>query len=184
MKMKKLLIYILSFVMVLMFVSCESKDDVNVEFSDKYLVGNISSGNSFEDGDSEQRLRFEYRICYDGCVEIYMPSSKDRTNSEYALAGSYQLTQDEIDYLKKTINQKKLYSLDPKENHDVLDGERKTLILYGINGEVLKKCGGYSPNNRDFVDMYKAVNNTLHLEEHARIREEWIDKLNSDGGEN
>ena len=33
--------------MVLMFISCESKDDVNVGFSEKYLVGNMSGGSSF-----------------------------------------------------------------------------------------------------------------------------------------
>lgn len=179
--MKKLLIYILSLFMVLMFISCESKDDVNVGFSEKYLVGNMSGGSSFEDYDVWRNMVLKYRICYDGCVEIYMPSSTDK-NATYELAGSYQLTKDEIEYLKKSINQKKLYKLDPKTDYGTCDGESKILYLYDKNDEVLKTCGGYVPTNSDFLDMYKAVINTIHVDEHIRIREEWTNKLKSEAG--
>lgn len=150
---------------------------MKVEFSDKYLVGDIGKPSGWGDFDFWNTLTLEYRICYDGTVEIYMPSVSNYEITGYELAGTYQLTENEIDYLKEVINQKKLYRLDPKEDRDVCDGEERILCLYDKDGQVLKECGGYMPQNKDFVTMYTAIMSTLHLDEHYRIRHEWINGL-------
>lgn len=118
----------------------------------------------------------EFRICYDGTVEIYMPVLQNSEISGYELEGSYQLTADEIENLKKAIDQKLLYNLDPELDSGACDGENKILYLYDAYGNVLKQCGGYAPCNKDFNSMYKAVKNVFHLEEHSRLREEWMSR--------
>lgn len=181
MNMKKIWICLLTIGMLFVFCACGTGED---EFSDKYLVGNIASASGFEDFDFWESLPQEYRICYDGTVEIYMPTLSEHEITGYEMAGTYQLTVSETDDLRKIINQKKLLKLDPKEDYAVCDGSSRTLTLYGKNDEVLKKCGGYMPRNKDFVSMYSAVKDTLHWEEHARIREAWISKLKEEAGEN
>lgn len=103
--------------------------------------------------------------------------------SWYELAGSYKLTDDELATLIKAINLKKLYKLDPKEDHTTMDGTGKRLYIYGEDDEILKKVGGYEPRNKQFLDMYNAVNNSFHVEENHSIRQARIDKLKEETGE-
>lgn len=182
--MKKIFVYLFTIGLILTLCSCgfNNEDNDKAEFSDKYLAGNQSGAGGFGEFGFWEKLPLEYRICYDGTVEIYMPTVSDYQITGYELAGTYQLKADEIDYLIESINQKKLYKLDPKEDHRVCDGESQYLTLYDKNDQVLKKCGGYMPTNKDFLSMYSAVKSTLHLEEHARIREEWISMLKKENG--
>lgn len=180
--MKKIIVLILTAMFLMTLYSCKEKADsigkVPEGFSEKYLIGNYSSGGGgFEDYDFWESLPAEYRICYDGTVEFYMPTLDGTEISGLELAGSYKLTEEEMRSLLEVINLKKLYKLDPKENWGVCDGSSKTLDVYDENGEILKKCGGYMPDNKDFLEMYNAVRNTLHLEEHYKFRQAWIEKL-------
>ena len=159
---KKLILGILVAGMIMAFCSCGANEP-QIEFSDKYLVGDIPSGSSWGDFNFWEKLKLEYRICYDGTVEVYMPTVSNYEVTGYELAGTYQLTDDEIDNLIKSIDQQKLYKLDPQPDYAVCDGSSYTLALYDKNDELLKECGGYMPDNRDFNGMYNAVKNTIHL---------------------
>lgn len=185
--MKKVLISYLLVVMMLMLCSCgraSSGDAIEAEFSDKYLVGNVVRSSGYDDFDFWDRLPMEYRICYDGRVELYMPTVSDGDITGYELAGTYQLTVDELAGLTESIDQYRLYVLDPEEDHGVCDGWSCTLTLYDADDEILKTCGGYMPDNKEFLAMYNAVKNTIHMDEHLRIRQEWISRLKEEAGEN
>lgn len=168
----------LMLVLAMAFCSCKANNTGNppADFSDKYLVAVTSAGNSFGPRDFWNGMYTEYRICYDGTVEIYMPAVQNMELTDPEFAGSYQLTKDETDYLLKAINQKKLYKLDPKLDKKACDATGKYMLLYDKNNDVLKECGGYCPTNKDFNAMYDAIKNTLHKQEHATIREAWIEK--------
>lgn len=186
--MKKFLIMFFSIGILTLLCSCGVNNDGVIDidgedkviadgdnsFSDKYLIGHLSGNGGWGDYDYWQELSFEYRICYDGTVEIYMPAVVDYEIKECELVGTYKIPEDDMDVLIEVIDQQKLYNLDPEENYDILDGSSKTLCLYDKDDNVLKNCGGYMPSNSDFMEMYTAVMNTIDLQEHYYIRQEWI----------
>lgn len=187
--MKRFLIIVFATGMLLTLCACGNKTgnekaaggdsdnlDIDVEFSDVYLVGDAGGASGWECVDYWQKLPLEYRIRYDGTVELYMPRVSDYEIKADELIGTYELTDEEIEYLIKNINLKKLYNLDPEEQHEIMDGDGRFLTVYDKDGDVLKRCGGYMPGNSSFMSMYKAVRDTLHLQEHARFREEWINE--------
>lgn len=180
--MKKIFAYLFSLGMLLVCCSCTLNNNNSVQFSDKYLAG-FSSGGGYGNYNFWNNLPTEYRICYDGTVEVYMPVVENMEMKDYSLAGSYQLTDEETQSLLKIINQKKLYKLDPKLDKDACDAESKYIILYDENDEELKNCGGYCPTNKDFNEMYKAIKDNFHLEEHKSIREAWIEKQKEANGQ-
>lgn len=143
---------------------------VKGQMSDKYLVGY----NFGENGISPGKTAMEVRICYDGTVDVLI-MSVNGNDITYEVVGSYKLTDDEINRLSATINQNKLYRLNPKENGSVCDGKDKYLYLYDKDDLVLKQCGGYMPSNEEFLEMYNNVKDVLRYEEQTQMYKEWID---------
>lgn len=169
MRIKKVYAVILCILMTLTLSCCGVKG----QLSDKYLVGYNFGDSGHAGNDGPDRNVMEVRICYDGTVDVLLMSLND--DSDYEIAGSYQLTADELSRLTAAIDQSKLYRLDPQENGAVCDGGCKILYLYDKKGLVLKRCGGYMPQNEEFLKMYETVQEVFHDEEQTQIYKEWLE---------
>ena len=169
MKMMRVFAAALCILMTVTLCCCGDKE----QLSDKYLVGYNFGDSGYDSNDNPVKKAMEVRICYDGTVDVFAVSSNGN-DSTYDIAGSYQLTDDEINRLTSVIDQSELLNLNPMENGDVCDGVNKILYLYDKEGLVLKRCGGYMPGNEKFIEMYKTVQNVLHYEEQSQIYNEWL----------
>ncbi len=106
---------------------------------------------------------------------VYMSRTGRPENDEFI--GFANMTDEQYNNIINGVDRDKLYTLDPKNQHEVMDGGSSTLILYDINDEPLKYCGGYCPSNKDFLEMYKTVGDNLPWDEISELTRKFKSKV-------
>ena len=165
----------LGFSIMLFLVSfCLSGCGNTPEFSSRYLLGASYGGTTY--GDFYDQLDAYLIICTDGTVEVYMPKvvNEERIQDEMEYVTAITLQEEQYQAIAAAVDLEKLYKLDPKLDMDVCDGYSMHLTLYDENDQVLKECGGYMPQNKQFREMYDAVFDNLPMDELNEIRDESI----------
>lgn len=176
---KRIQFIIILFILVFCFAGCGS----TLEFSDKYLLSTAYGGASW--GEFYECLDGYIIICTDGTVEVYMPELDEYGDiqEEYVYVTTITLTDEQYNAIASAINLKKLYKLDPRSDNGACDGYSRYLTIYDKNDQVLKCCGGYMPQNRQFNKMYQAVFDNLPMDELNAIRDEWITELKEEANQ-
>ena len=149
------------------------------EFSSKYLVGTYYGGSSW--GEYFDCLSAELIICTDHTVLVYMPTKVENYSAEdWGLIATVTLTDEQYQNIEKAIDREELYLLDPEPEMDVCDGYSLYLMLYDTDERMVKRCGGYMPQNKRFNAMHDSLFANLPREELSRIRDEQVEKLRSE----
>lgn len=110
-------------------------------------------------------------------MDVYMPDSTSYRSYTQELLATLTLTDEQYENIVKGIDRKKLYTLDPKEQNDICDGDRTDIDLYGEDGKVVKTCGGYMPANKDLKNMERVIYANVPADKLAELREAHIEKL-------
>ena len=151
----------------------KDKDKVTpdtLSLSDEYLIGYYTGGGYGTWYDTVSPVLI---IKKDRNVDVYLEFIESPHDLMYK--GSVRLSQTQYDNIVAAIDAEKLYSLDPEEQNDICDGWSETLILYDEDELVLKKCGGYMPSNKEFLEMFDAVHDNLPWDEISEIKKEHLD---------
>ncbi|MBO4887035.1 MAG: hypothetical protein J5589_01810 [Firmicutes bacterium] len=149
------------------------------EFSSKYFVGTYYGGSSW--GEYYDCLSAELIICTDHTVLVYMPTKVENYSAEdWGLIATVSLTDEQYQNIENAIDREELYLLDPDPEMDVCDGYSLYLMLYGTDERMVKRCGGYMPQNKRFNAMHDSLFANLPREELSRIRDEQVEKLRSE----
>lgn len=102
-------------------------------------------------------------IYQDGAVKIYADDFKKWMGEEECPVSTTQVTQEEVEELKRLIEENNLYNMrEDVGNKDSMDGDRKYLTLYTVDGEHVS--GGLNPSNRAFNKIYDYINDIVREE--------------------
>ena len=141
-------------------------------FSEKVLVSTRFGGSGW--GEYYECISAGITIYTDHTLTVTMPAAGHDGTEQVA---ELTLTDAQYAAIEKALDKEKLYFLDPKEDRDVCDGDSYSLTLYGADDLPLKRCGGYMPQNEDFIDMYRTIHDNLPQDELRAIRAAQIEKL-------
>ena len=151
--MKKFILGLLLMATVLTGVGCSGKSIP--KFSDDIYVGYYYGGAGF--GTAYDCMSMYLVIHTNHDMDVYMPSSTYYRETNKDLLATLTLTDEQYENIVKGIDRKKLYTLDPKEQNDICDGDWTDIDLYGEDGKVVKTCGGYMPANEDLKNMERVI---------------------------
>ena len=152
-----------------------SQDVVVPEFSDKYLVGTTFGGSGW--GEFYDCLSAKVTVCTNKEIIVELPQTENHSVTGYEQAATLTLTDEQYNVIEKALDREKLYTLDPELDREACDGTSYVLTLYGTDDQPLKGCGGYMPQNKEFMYMYRTVQDNLPVEELSRMRLDWIEQL-------
>jgi len=129
-----------------------------LELSDTYLVGIDYSYN--------EPLR-DYptvfpKVRYDKKIEADM-RYRMKDGRELLKTMLFDLTDEQFNAIKDAVVLKELYELDPEESdpEQVYDGDNSWLYIYGKDGNYIKRCGGFCPQNKRFLEMRRVIYQNL-----------------------
>lgn len=167
---------LLLLMLIICCVGCASNTMIkeDIETSDTYLVG-------FDYGSYDIYGLCPIIICkvrYDKKIEADFEWT-DENGEEKKETLLFDLTDEQYNNIVNEIDLKELYYLNPEELNpdDVDDGGCVWLLIYGKDDEVLKKCGGFCPQNVRFNEMRRVIFDNLPNE-----FKEAYDKYESYGG--
>ncbi len=92
--------------------------------------------------------------------------------------GTVKLSDEQYRNIEKVVDPEELYDMDPQPQTEVMDGSSYYITLYDMDQQVLKKCGGYMPVNKEFRDIYNTIRDNIP-ESVAEVRQKQVDKLRS-----
>ena len=172
---KKLCVVLLIVVLALNCVSC-SKEPVP-ELSDEYLVGLSYGGASW--GMIYDCIDARVIVCTNRDVLVFMPTTSCEPDYERSLekVATFVLTEEQYNAISEVLDREELYNMKIKSNNNVCDGEGYYLFLYGKDGEIVKKCGGYESTSEDFMKIYRTVIHNIPGDKILAVRDEYVKEL-------
>jgi len=109
----------------------------------------------------------------DGTARIYTEGGGEIIVGEDAPVREVQLTDDEIEEIKETIEENQFLKLDTDiSDQRVLDGSSHYITVYTENES--KEVGGYSPDDDNFDAIYSKVKGLVRDEYN-----EWLDDIDT-----
>ena len=138
-------------------------------FSKDYIAGIDYGGKPFWYDEIYEKVSATLIYTTDKKIEVYMGQSLYGEHD--TLIDTVPLSDDRYLLIEKAIDQKELYSLDPGSDENLMDGFYKYIFLYDENNELLKEVGAYEPTNRDFLDAYGVLQQSVPYEEIHEIME-------------
>lgn len=174
--MKRKLCFIALFIIMVMGGAACSLLPVP-ELSDEYLVGLDYGGSSW--GTIYDCIDARVIICTNRDILVYMPTTSSELDYEETLekVATYKLTEEQYNAINEELDREKLYNMRVESNTGVCDGSAYYLILYGKDGEIVKKCGAYMPTSENFMKIYKTVVNNIPRDKIIAVLDEYVKEL-------
>lgn len=172
---RKLCAVLLIVAFVLNCVSC-SHTPVP-ELSNEYLVGLSYGGLSW--GMIYDCIDARVIVCTNRDILVYMPTTSSELDYEETLekVATFELTEEQYNAINEVLDREKLYNMKVESNTGVCDGDGYYLILYGKDGEIVKKCGAYEPTSKNFMEIYRTVIENIPRDKIVAVRDEYAKEL-------
>lgn len=122
------------------------------KFSDNILFS-INAGASGY-GTKAECTDAEITVYTDRSVKIFMVESDYKTIAEI---GAVALSEKDYEQLTALADREKLYHLKVEEDIEATDGSSYHITLYDENDEVLITKGGYMPDSKEFLELYRNI---------------------------